>query len=136
MEQKLELRIVTPERLVLSESVDELVLPSEDGYMGVRPGHASLMARLMVGEVSYTVEGRQHYMALSGGFAEVLRQRVRVLAETAEPADEIDLGRATGSRQRAEQRLKTELTESESRRAEVSLKRAVNRISVRGRVGV
>ena len=130
---KLELEIVTPERQVLLAAVDEVVLPSVDGYMGVRPGHAPLLAMLDVGEVVYRVGQKQVYLAVAGGFVEVQRDAVRILAETCERADEIDVERATAARQRAEGALKGQPSESEFRRAEVSLKKAVSRLSVQRR---
>jgi F-type H+-transporting ATPase subunit epsilon len=130
---KIQLEIVTPERLLLSQPVDEVVLPSVEGYMGVRPGHAPLLARLDVGEISYRVGDRQRYLSVSGGFAEVLRHSVHVLAETAEPAEEIDAARAQLAKERAESRLKVELSEHEFRVAEASLKRAISRMQVQRR---
>ena len=128
MPDKLKLEIATPERLVLSLDVDDVVLPSVDGYMGVRPGHAPLLAKLQVGEVSYRVGSEEKYLALSGGFAEVLRGGVEILAETCEAAEEIDVERAERSRERAEDRLKKQATTTEFARAEASLKRAICRI--------
>jgi len=133
---KVELRIVTPERQVLSEPVDEVVLPGEDGYLGVRPGHAPLLARLQIGEVSYWVGGEQRFIAISGGYAEILRERVSVLAETAEPADQIDVERAKRAQQAAQGRLDGKDPQTDFRRAEVKLKRALNRISTAARVRV
>ena len=132
--EKLKLEIATPERLVLSEGVDEVILPSAEGYMGVRPGHAPLMAQLDVGEISYRERDEQKYLACSGGFVEVLPDRVSVLAETAEPADEIDLERAQRAREKAEEQIRAESSEHETLRAEVRLKKAVSRIQVRSRV--
>ncbi len=132
-DNRLELEIVTPERRVLSERVDEVVLPSIEGYMGVLPGHAPLLAQLDVGEVSYRVGDKRHYLAISGGYAEVLRQSVSVLARTAERAEEIDLERAQQAQDRAESRLKQDLPRDEWAEAEVHLKRAISRIRVHGR---
>lgn len=128
--EKIELEVVTPERLVVSEQVDEVVLPSVEGYMGVRPGHAPLLAMLDVGEVTYRKGRTEHRLAVSGGFAEVGREAVRILAETAERADEIDVDRARSAKERAETLLKTKLSENEFLRAEVSLKKAISRIRV------
>ena len=116
-----------------AERVDEVVLPSMEGYMGVLPGHAPLLAQLDAGEVSYRVGSNRQYLAVSGGFAEVLRESVSVLATTCERADEIDLERAQRSRERAESGLKLESPEMEFRRAEARLKRALCRITVHGR---
>ena len=132
MTDKLKLEIVTPERLVLSDGVDEVILPSLEGYMGVRPGHAPLLAGLDAGEISYRIGTEEKYLACSGGFAEVLGGAVSILAETTEPAHEIDLERAERSRQNAEEALKADLSEQETQQAEVRLKRAVTRIAVHG----
>ena len=131
--EKLTLEIVTPERLVLSEAVLEVVLPSIEGYMGVRPGHAPLMAKLDVGEISYRTDAGQKYLAVSAGFAEVLQGSVSILAETAEPAEEIDVERAQRSRESAETLLKSQLSGHEFLRAELRLKKAIGRIRVRER---
>ena len=133
MAETLELEIVTPNRRVLAERVAEVILPSEDDYLGVRPGHAPLLARLDVGEVSYRKDGEECFLALSGGFAEVLRTGVSILAKGCEPADEIDLARAEKSKERAEKRVKAQISDTNFDRAELSLKRAINRIGIAGR---
>ena len=133
MAETLELEIVTPTRRVLTERVSEVILPSEDGYLGVRPGHAPLLARLDVGEVWYKKDGGESFLALSGGFAEVLRTGVSILAETCEPVDEIDSSRAESSKQRAETRIKAQGSETNFDRAELSVQRAMNRIGISGR---
>ena len=132
--EKLTLEIVTPERLVLSESVDEVVLPSIEGYMGVRSGHAPLLAELDVGEISYRTDAGERHLAVSGGFAEVLEGGVSILAEAAEPAEEIDVERAQRSREQAETLLKSRLSGQELLGAELKLKKAIGRIRVRERV--
>ena len=132
--EKLRLEIATPDHLVLTEGVDEVILPSVEGYMGVRPGHAPLLAALDVGEISFRIGSEEKYLACSGGFAEVLADSVSILAETAEPAEEIDVERAERAREQAEVRLKAEPAEHEFNRAEVALKRAISRSRVHGRV--
>ena len=128
---KLDLEIVTPERRVLSETAEEVVLPGSEGYFGVLPGHAPLLAALGVGEVSYRAGDRTRFLVVSGGFAEVLDNRVSVLAETCERAEEIDVDRASLSKRTAEGQLeRKEISESEFRMAEVRLKRAIARIEV------
>jgi F-type H+-transporting ATPase subunit epsilon len=134
MAEKLALQIVTPERQVLIEQVDDVILPSVDGYMGVLPGHAPLLAHLDVGEVSYRVGNQRHYLAVSGGFVEVLRESVSILATTCEKAEEIDLDRAQKAREQAEKEFKPELPELDFRRFEARLKRALSRIQVTGRI--
>ena len=108
-------------------------MPSEDGYFGVRAGHAPLRARLTVGEVSYRMNGEEHFLALSGGFAEVLRSGVSILAESCEPADEIDKARAEEAKERAERRIDAKTSDINFDRVELSLKRALNRIGIAGR---
>jgi len=130
--EKISLEVVTPERRVLAEEVDEVVLPSVEGYMGVLPGHAPLLAMLDVGEVSYRMGTERRYMAVTGGFAEVLRDSVSILAKTSELAEEIDIDRAKRAKERAESELKKQLSEQQMRHAEVKLKRALCRIQVYG----
>lgn len=97
---KLRLTIVTRERKVLETDVDEVVLPGSEGALGILPGHTPLLAILRIGELSYHSEGRVHHLAISWGFAEVLADRVIVLAEGAFLASEVD--RATAERERGE----------------------------------
>ncbi len=129
----IQLQIVTPSRRVLAEEVDELILPGSEGYLGVRPGHAPLLTELQIGEISYRVGGTDRFLAISGGFVEVLREGVSVLATTAEFPEEIDIDRAKQARERAEQRLKGTDPNIDVRRAEIALARAANRMTVHGR---
>jgi len=129
----LQLEIVTPERRVLAERVDEVVLPSVEGSMGVLPGHAPLLARLDAGEVSFRVGDVRRFLAVSGGHAEVLRDAVNVLARTAEWAEEIDIERAQRAKDAAHAVLQSARAESELRRGEIRLKRAIARLEVGGR---
>ncbi len=132
---KIDLEIVTPSSLVVSETVDDLVLPGSEGYLGVLPGHAPLLTGLAAGEISYHAGGRARYLAVSGGFAEVLNHRVSVLAETCERAEEIDVARAREARDRAQAELaRADATEDDVRHAEARLARAEARIAVAKRV--
>ena len=106
---KIKLEIATPERLVLSEEIDEVIMPGNDGYLGVRPGHAPLLTGLDVGEISIRTGSAERFLACSGGFAEVSEDRVTILAETAELAEEIDVDRAKNAQADAEAKLKTDL---------------------------
>jgi len=124
------LTIVTPERSVVKDEVDELQIPGADGYFGVLPGHALLFSELKVGEVSYRKGDRWTFLAVAWGFVEVLPNQVRILAETAERAQEIDLDRAMRAKQRAEERISRGGDELDYRRALVALERAVIRIQV------
>jgi F-type H+-transporting ATPase subunit epsilon len=125
---KITLDIATPDRLVLSEGVDEVMLPSVEGYFGVRPGHAPLLAQLDVGEISYRAAGKEFHLACSGGFAEVQAGSVSVLATTAERGEEIDLDRARLSLKRAEEEMGTHPDPDSFAEAELRLKRAMSRI--------
>jgi F-type H+-transporting ATPase subunit epsilon len=129
MADTFQLEITTPDRSVLDEQVQEVVLPGVEGYFGVLAGHAPLLAQLAVGEVSYRVGTQRKFLVVSGGYAEVLRDAVHVLARTAERADEIDLDRAVRAKERAEAELKRDLPPDEMRQAEVQLQRALSRIS-------
>ena len=124
------LTIVTPERSVVKDEVDELQIPGAEGYFGVLPGHAPLFSELKVGEVSYRKGDRWTFVAVAWGFVEVLPNQVRILAETAERAQEIDLDRAMRAKQRAEERISRDGDELDYRRALVALERAVIRIQV------
>ncbi len=133
MAEKIAFEVVTPGRRVLAEDVDEVVFPSRDGYMGVLPGHAPLLATLDAGEVSYRVGSEQQHLAVSGGFAEVLRGAVSIMAATCEKSDEIDAERAERSRARAAEELKSQPSPDQFALAEARLKRAVTRIRVQER---
>ena len=126
----IKLTIVTPERSLVSEDVDEVQLPGANGYLGVLPGHAPLFTELKVGELSYRKGTQSTSLAVDSGFAEVVNDQVRVLAETAERAHEIDLERATKAKDRAEERLKGSGSEIDFDRARVALERAIIRIQV------
>ena len=130
--EAIELIVVTPERQLLRQSVTEVQLPGADGYLGVLPGHAPLMTEIGIGELSYhDLAGKESvHLALVRGFAEVLADRVTVLAETAERAEEIDLARAEAARARAEKRLASGDTNIDWDRASIALQRALIRIQV------
>ena len=115
------------------EQVDEVVLPSTVGSMGVLAGHAPLLAQLDVGEVSYRIGRERKFLAVTGGFAEVLVDSVSILARSCETAEEIDLERARQAEVRARDALKGEIGSREFLKAEVKLKRATTRISTHGR---
>jgi F-type H+-transporting ATPase subunit epsilon len=124
------LSIVTPDRALVDEQVDEIQVPGRAGYFGVLPGHAPMFAEMQVGELSYRKASQWTSLAVAWGFAEVLPTQVRVLAETAERAHEIDVERATRAKERAEKRLKEAAAGTDYERASVALKRAVVRIQV------
>ena len=103
--KSLTLEVVTPDRAIIKEQVDEVVLPGSEGSFGVLPGHAPLLATLQVGEMWYRKGQETHYLVLAFGFVEVLPDKVTVLAHIAEKAEEIDLTRAEAAKVRAEQRI-------------------------------
>src|SRR6266704_156883 len=97
--------LVTPERALVHEHVDELQIPGAEGYLGILPGHAPLFSELKVGELGYRIGDRWFWLSVAWGFVEVLPDQVRVLAETAERSHEIDLQRAIRAKESAEQRI-------------------------------
>jgi len=99
------LRFVTPERALVHEEVDEIQLPGEEGYFGVLPGHAPLLAVLRPGEIWFRKGNVKEYAFVDGGFAEVLPDTVSILAQVAERAGDIDLARAEAAKRRAEEKL-------------------------------
>lgn len=124
--------VVTPERQLLRETVVGVTIPGVDGEFGILPGHAPMMTELGHGELSYHqgTTSQPIFLAIHRGFAEVLPNRVTVLAETAERAEEIDLARAEAAKARAEKRLATNDTNIDWDRATVALQRALIRIQV------
>ena len=133
-EGPIELIVVTPEKSVVNEHVDELQIPGAEGYFGVLPGHAPLFSELKVGELSYRKGSTWFSLSVAWGFVEIQLDHVRILAETAERAHEIDLDRATRAKERAEQRISKGGDDVDYRRALVALERALIRIQVARRV--
>ena len=107
MAELLELEIATPERELVREKVSDVQLPGKDGYLGILPGHAALLGQLGAGALSYTASGQSHYLAIDGGFVEVLEDHVRVLADSAEKAESIDVSRAKSDLAKATEQLAT-----------------------------
>jgi len=130
--ESIELIVVTPERQLLQETVVEVTIPGLDGALGILPGHAPLITELGIGELSYRTRTSSQpiLLAVLRGFAEVLPERVTLLAETAERAEEIDLARAEAAKARAERRLASSDTNIDWDRATIALQRAVIRIQV------
>jgi F-type H+-transporting ATPase subunit epsilon len=127
----LKLDIVTAERVVYSADVDIVVAPGVEGQLGILPHHAPLMTILQAGELVVRRGGEEESLAISGGFLEVRPDRVIILADAAERADEIDVARAEAARKRAEERLKERQAAGlDQGRAEAALQRAVARITV------
>jgi F-type H+-transporting ATPase subunit epsilon len=133
---KLQLQIVSADRSLLNETVDEVVIPGFDGYFGVLPGHTPMLAVLQVGELWYRQGQEKHYVSLAFGFAEVLPDRVTILAQIAEKADEIDLARAEAAKKRAEERLARPVVDMDAERARISLLKALTRLQVASRARI
>jgi F-type H+-transporting ATPase subunit epsilon len=131
----LRLEFVTPERALVHEDVDEVEIPGEDGYFGVLPGHAPLLAALQPGELWYRRGGQKYFAFIAGGFAEVLPDRVAILAQVAEKAEDIDIQRAEASKRRAEDRLARPTSDMDAARARVALLRSLMRLQVSARRG-
>ena len=129
----LALEIVTPDRSIVSQQVDEVELPGADGYFGVLPGHTPLLSSLQVGELWYRTGQETHYLAVAFGFAEVLPDRVTVLAQIAERAQDIDVARAESAKNRAEERVARPQAEMDFERARVALLKALTRLQVASR---
>jgi F-type H+-transporting ATPase subunit epsilon len=132
MADVLQLEVATPERLVIQEEVTEAQIPAANGYVGILPKHAPLLAQLGTGFITYVTGGRKRFVAVNGGFLEVMDDRVRVLADTAERADEIDVERARAALERAQQRLAHPGPGLDVGRAIAALNRATARLSAAG----
>ncbi len=126
----LHLEIVTAERTVLSDEVDQVNAPGAAGRMGILPRHEPLLTTLIPGELTIVKNGERTPFAISGGFMEVLPDRVTILADTAERADEIDESRAEAARRRAEDSLRDRSSEQDMVMAEAHLRRAMVRLRV------
>src|SRR5438105_13586533 len=113
MPDSFQLEIVTPEKLVVKDNAEEAQIPATTGYIGVLPGHAPLITELGAGEISYRSNGQLHRFSMAWGFAEVLPDRVTVLAETVERAEEIDIARAQQSLTKAEDLLNSAQSEQD-----------------------
>jgi F-type H+-transporting ATPase subunit epsilon len=124
----IELEIVTPGGVVVRESVDEVEAPGVEGHFGVLPGHRPFMSQLRAGELRYRTGKENHFVAVHWGFAEVLPNKVTVLVETAERAEDIDLKRAETAKRRAEERLKQFGTAYDMETARADFERAQARL--------
>ncbi|MBI3584081.1 MAG: F0F1 ATP synthase subunit epsilon [Nitrospinae bacterium] len=136
MENKILLEIVTPERALIKEWVDEVTAPGTEGEFGVLPGHTPFLTTLKIGEISYKKDNATKYIAVSWGYAEVGPSQVTILAEAAEIAEEIDTKRAEEARARALAILaKKDAEESQFKLAEATLEKTMVRMQVAGRIG-
>jgi F-type H+-transporting ATPase subunit epsilon len=132
----LQLQVVSADRSLVNETVDEVEIPGSDGYFGVLPGHTPLLAVLQVGELWYRQGQDKHYLAIAFGFAEVLPDRVTILAQIAEKAEEIDVARADAARKRAEERVSNQTVDMDAERARISLMKALIRLQVATRARI
>jgi F-type H+-transporting ATPase subunit epsilon len=126
------LEIITAERVVLSDDVDQINAPTKDGRIGILPRHMPLLTILDAGELTIIKDGTETPFAVTGGFMEVLPNRVTILADAADRADEIDEARAEEARRRAEQILQDHRSEREMRLAEAELQKALVQLKVAG----
>jgi F-type H+-transporting ATPase subunit epsilon len=133
---KIQLQVVSAERSLVNETVDEVEIPGSEGYFGVLPGHTPLLALLGAGELWYRQGTEKHYLVMAFGFAEVQPDRVTILAQIAERADEIDLARAEAAKKRAEERLSKITVDMDAERARISLLKSLIRIQVATRARV
>jgi F-type H+-transporting ATPase subunit epsilon len=133
--ESIHLEIVTPEQRLVNEVVDEVILPGSEGSLGVLPGHTPLLTTLGIGGLTYRRGATRRHLAIARGFAEVLPDRVSVLAEIAERAEGIDRERALKARDRAVARLRGRSAETDFERAQVALQKAIIRIQLSEGIG-
>jgi F-type H+-transporting ATPase subunit epsilon len=133
MSDTFQLEIVTPEKKVVDTAAVEVQIPGKNGYLGVLPGHAPLITELAVGEITYRADGAPRRLAVAWGFAEVLPDKVTILAETAERPEEIDVERARKAKDRAQQRLTSGDPNVDVERALNAVHKAETRLEVAGK---
>lgn len=134
MAEKLFLEVVTPQKSVVSEEAEIVVAPGSEGEFGVLKGHTTFLTSLKMGTLRYKdANGKERFVFINGGFAEVLPTKVTILAESAERRMHIDVARARKAKERAEQRLANKTADLDVARAEVALKRAMHRLGIAGK---
>ena len=133
---RIQLQIVSADRALVNETVDEVEIPGWDGYFGVLPGHTPLLAVLHVGELWYRQGQEKHYLLIAIGFAEVQPGRVTILAQGAEKAEEIDLARAEQAKKRAEERVSRPTVDMDAERARIALLKSLIRLQVATRARI
>ena len=129
----IELQIVTPDKLLVREQVDEVEIPGIEGYFGVLPGHTPMLASLTVGEMWYRKGQERFYLGVAFGFAEVLPDRVTILAQMAERPEDIDVGRAEAAKKRAEARITQLKSDVDYDRARAALMKSLMRLQLQSR---
>ncbi len=130
----IDLQIVTPDRGIVQAKVDEVEIPGAEGYFGVLPGHRPMLAALSLGELWYRQGEEKSYLSIAYGFAEVLPDRVTILARLAERAEDINVERAEQARRRAEERLNQSKSEIDYERARIALTKSLMRLQVSARL--
>ncbi|MBU0463636.1 MAG: F0F1 ATP synthase subunit epsilon [Proteobacteria bacterium] len=132
MAEKLFLEVVTPQKAIVSEEVEIVIAPGSEGEFGVLKGHTTFLTSLKIGTLRYKdAKGKERYLFINGGFAEVLPDKVTILAESAERRRDIDVERAKRAKERAEKRLAEKSEGMDFARAEVALQRAVHRLKLK-----
>ncbi len=129
----LKLQIVSADRALVNETVDEVQIPGANGYLGVLPGHTPLLTTLQVGQLWYRQGAEKHYLAIAFGFAEIQPDRVTILAQIAERAEDIDASRADAAKRRAEERMAKPTVDIDFERARIALLKALVRLQVASR---
>lgn len=132
----LQLHIVSADRMLVNERVDEVEIPGSEGYFGVLPGHTPLLALLGAGELWYRQGSEKHYLLIGFGFAEVLPDQVTILAQIAERPDEIDVARAEAAKKRAEERVARPTLDVDAERARIALLKSLIRLQVASRARI
>jgi F-type H+-transporting ATPase subunit epsilon len=127
------LEIVTPEKMLVKDDAEEMQIPGKSGYLGILPGHAPLITELGVGEMTYRKGGETHRFVVAWGFAEVLPDRVTILAENADRPQEIDVKKAQAGKQRAEEHMSKGQSEEDFTRAEAEMRLADTQLEVAGK---
>jgi F-type H+-transporting ATPase subunit epsilon len=135
MADKLHLQVVTPDKRLVDEDVEQVQMPGRNGYLGILPQHAPLLTELGPGEVSYTQGGKTSYLAVSWGFAEVLPDKVTILADSAERPEDIDVKRAQEAKARADEALRKQDPELDYDATLLAQRRAEVRLEVAARAG-
>jgi len=135
MADTLHLQIITPDKRLVQDDADAVQMPGKSGYLGILPGHAPLITELTAGELSYTKGGNTQYLAVTWGFAEVLPDKVTILADAAERAEDIDVKRAQDAKARAEQELREASPEMDYDAVNFALRRAEVRLEVAAKAG-
>jgi len=132
----IQLQIVSADRALVNEQVDEVEIPGSEGYFGVLPGHTPLLALLGAGELWYRQGQEKHYLSIAFGFAEVQPDRVTILAQIAEKADEVDVARAEAALKRAQERLASPASDMDFERARVAMLKSLIRLQVASRARI